>query len=104
MAANNNDKVKILIDNIWVDQNVELKWDYYNDLMKIVKDNPNDLDKAISAAKAKYSTLNKSTSTWSWSWTKTITKRWKITISWKTYDLDTKAWQLQFSLDWHTLW
>ena len=104
MAANDNDKVKILLDNVWVDSNVELKWDYYDAIMKIAKARPNDLNAAISDVKKLFSKLNVPTSTWSNWWTKTITKRWKITISWKTYDLDTKEWQFQFARDWHSLW
>ena len=63
MAANNNSKVKILIDNLWVDENVQLTWDYEAVLMQIVQQYPNDINKAISAAKAKYSTLNKKSGT-----------------------------------------
>lgn len=69
MAANNNSKVKILIDNLWVDDNVKLTWDYEKVLMQIVQQYPDDINKAISVAKAKYSTLNKST----WTSAKTIT-------------------------------
>lgn len=91
MAANDNDKVKILLDNVWVDQNVELKWDYYDAIMKIAKARPNDLNAAISDVKKLFSKLNIPTSTWWSKWTsvpKTITKRWTIKVGGKTYNLD----------------
>ena len=91
MAANDNDKVKILLDNVWVDQNVELKWDYYDAIMKIAKARPNDLNAAISDVKKLFSKLNIPTSTWWSKWTsvpKTITKRWTLKVGGKTYNLD----------------
>lgn len=63
MAANTNSKVKILLDNLWVDENVKLTWDYAAILEEIVNQYPNDINKAISAAKAKFSTLNKTSTT-----------------------------------------
>lgn len=73
MAANTASKVKILIDNLSVDWNVELTWDYESILREIATQYPNDISKAISAAKAKFSTLNKNQSTW-WSSSITTTK------------------------------
>ena len=72
MAANTNSKVKILIDNLGVDENVKLTGDYASVLEQIAKQYPNDINKAISAAKAKFSTLNKT----SW-WTKPTTTTYK---------------------------
>lgn len=70
MAGNTASKVKILIDNLAVDDNVELTWDYEAILREIATQYPNDISKAISAAKAKFSTLNKKTTTSTkWWWT-----------------------------------
>lgn len=98
MAANTNSKVKILIDNLWVDENVSLTWDYAAALEKVVKQYPNDINKALSAAKLLYSKLNQKKSSWQTT-VNTVTKRWKITYNWKTYDLDTDEWLLDFAID-----
>lgn len=65
-AASEKWKVQILLDYLWVDENTELSWDYYNALLQIVKKYPNDRAAAKSAADALYNKLNKKTSSWWW--------------------------------------
>lgn len=53
-AANTNSKVKILIDNLWVDDSIKLTWNYEAILEEIAKQYPNDINKALSVAKARF--------------------------------------------------
>lgn len=63
-AATEQEKVQILLDYLWVDENTELYWDYYNALSQIAQKYPNNRPAAKSAADALYNKLNQKKTSW----------------------------------------